>query len=675
MLDKINYEEVARIMIQKKLLSEAFKDESAFKADDFRLEDYLPKVALTPSSFKENAEKNFDTRLLEQMFASFRGGSFAESITKFNNALGIVTTPDGLVKYTEQAGPASGTDIYDSMALLNIMQTILAYDSTAAGTLFEKIVAGLLGGFHRGGSSNFEDVSVGNQTYSVKLLMENGEIKGSVAGLAVNVAMADEGTGVNFLIGLKSNPENSHVLKFVEFVVTKDSFFKFCGYEGDEPALITNLAKFIQVKVPVGFNNRKEAGYASLAEWMKVEYQTDGRTDPKFFFKILKDLKTRNLLYLQGRAKAEKGEYSGPNATAILLNPPIVSTQLAREFQTQLQHYYNNVIAGTTKETGQQQELSKWIELRRRDISEWIATVKANNTKESWTPAVLSSFEENFGKLSALNDWEVFKTLLFSDEMPVIFRPVPPRVALTKPGDKAALNSQKPGLPYIWNAFTRAPEKIQALRTQLGFSSVIKSLLGNVNKLTPKEKAFYTEMLGLSSSTSEDDILTSIKNNFKNPTESLLLSAEGKDVNRLEESNTLTPADSSPQFVVKATTVVNNLQSYNGKKEIPALIISKEFINNNATQRNDEYLKTIRPVFQEFHKVRVSLLKYYSGGFIEGIFETKKNIVGLDSAVSAVVSAESETAPPKAAKKAPAKKNLKENLLKRDAIDDILDLL
>lgn len=663
MLEKIDFNEIARNIIKSKLLSEKVEKAGVFSVkEEFDIYDYLPKVQLDGNTLKKNAPKNLDTRLLESMFANLRGATLAETVTNFNNALGIVTDAEGFKSFTGVAPEADATQVFDALTILGALRTILSFEPTAAGTMFEKIVAGLFGGFHMGGQNAFADVVVDKpdekkELVSVKLLKEDGVVGGSGIALAINVAQAGD-SPVTFFVGVKSKDVDPYVVKFLQFSINRENYFKFMGYEGREAAFISELKKKIYVKMTVadGSGTKQNAKY-SLSFWEasgKYDGMADGKADS--FFNELARFAAVDAIWISGTKDEDssydektKKEKDGQDTDPVmrLLSPVIVSTKTAASLQTAIQHFYKAITV-----TGFENSINEML----ADIRDGLQRLKTYPA-EYWSDGTERYLSYYYGatreQLQQLKSMDVLVSLLRMKSMPST-EEIPKAKGSDFPW--AAESGRSPSSPTrdilvgspsggrkgfkdVWNrlntlsggAFKPVLEEYLKFR-----DAVVPNLEQYMTSMNEEEKGFYAQLFGTGTAQQK---LDTVKNNLLGPKSELVALASRIPVNevpRLEEAAAKKAADNQKtghNITRPISHILENAEAYEVRQDIPAIFLDKKLIGSNSDGYSDNLLNRYKPVFEKFHNIRVGLLKYYSGGYIGGLRDAKDNTAGLSGEI------------------------------------------
>jgi hypothetical protein len=676
MLEKIDFNEIARNIIKNKLISEKVEKAGVFAVkEEFDIYDYLPKVQLDGSTLKKQASKNLDTRLLESMFANLRGATLAETVANFNNALGIVTDAEGFKSFAGVAPEADATQVFDALTILGALRTILSFEPTAAGTMFEKMVAGLFGGFHMGGQNAFADVVVDKpedkkELVSVKLLKEDGVVGGSGIALAINVAQAGDNP-VTFFVGIKSKDVDPYVVRFLQFSINRDNYFKFMGYEGREQALIELLKEKIYVKLTVTEDGVARKIKTNLNYWQRqyaaVVDNTDERQNQKFretglvdsqtFFDALAYFADANAIWISGTKDEEapadektKKEKDGQDTDPVmrLLSPIIITTKTASSLQTSIQHFYK-AITVPGFENGINGMLS--------DIRDGLQRLKTYPA-EYWSDGTERYLNYYYGvtreQLQQLKSMDVLVSLLRMKSMPNT-EEIPKAKGSDFPW--AAESGRSPSSPVrdilvgnptggrkgfkdVWNrlntlsggAFKPVLEEYLKFR-----DGVVPNLEQYMTSMNEEEKGFYTQLFGAGTTQQK---LDTVKNNLLGPKPELVALASRIPVNevpRLDEAAGAKKAADNQKTGHNITRpishILENAEAYDVKRDIPAIFLDKKLIGSNSDGYSDNLLKRYTPVFRQFHNIRVGLLKYYSGGYVSGLTDAKDSTSGLSTEI------------------------------------------
>jgi hypothetical protein len=665
MLEKIDFNEIARNIIKNKLISEKVEKAGVFAVkEEFDIYDYLPKVQLDGSTLKKQASKNLDTRLLESMFANLRGATLAETVTNFNNALGIVTDAEGFKSFAGVAPDADATQVFDALTILGALRTILSFEPTAAGTMFEKMVAGLFGGFHMGGQNAFADVVVDKpdekkELVSVKLLKEDGVVGGSGIALAINVAQAGDNP-VTFFVGVKSKDVDPYVVKFLQFSINRDNYFKFMGYEGREGAFISELKKKIYVKMTItDKSGAKQNAKYSISTWENRNedpYLAMVKNDKDSFFNELARFADADAIWISGTKdeassyeEKTKKEKEGQDTDPVmrLLSPVIITTKTAASLQTAIQHFYKAITV-----PGFESSINEML----ADIRDGLQRLKTYPA-EYWSDGTERYLSYYYGatreQLQQLKSMDVLVSLLRMKSMPNT-EEIPKAKGSDFPW--AAESGRSPSSPVrdilvgnptggrkgfkdVWNrlntlsggAFKPVLEEYLKFR-----DGVVPNLEQYMTSMNEEEKGFYTQLFGAGTTQQK---LDTVKNNLLGPKPELVALASRIPVNevpRLDEAAAKKAADNQKtghNIERPIKHILENAEAYDVKRDIPAIFLDKKLIGSNSDGYSENLIDRYKPVFEKFHNIRVGLLKYYSGGYVSGLHDAKDNTSGLSGEI------------------------------------------
>ena len=693
MLEKIDFNEVARNIIKNKLLGEAADKSGVFAVkEEFDIYDYLPKAHLDGNALRKNAKQNLDTRLLESMFTNLRGATIQETVTNFNNALGIVTDPDGFKSFNDTATVTDPTQVFDALTILGAIRTILSFEPTAAGTMFEKMVAGLFGGFHMGGQNAFADVEVDKEDkpaelVSVKLLKENGTVGGSGIALAINVAKAGENP-IKFFVGIKSKEIDPYVIKFLEFSIGRENYFDFMGYKGREMDLVNLLKKNIYVKMSVTDNQgvAQNAKY-SLSYWEGQGHISIETVDQ--FFDELARFANSNAIWISGtkdesssyeeKVKAEKDQKE-TDPTMRLLSPVFVKTKSAAGLQTAIQHFYKAITV---------EEFEKYINDWTTELKTTLHYLKTY-PPEYWSEGTERYLDAYYGitraNLSQLKSMDVLIALSKMQQPNAEEIPKAKGSDFPWAGESRVKSPSSPvrdilvgqpaggltGFKDIWKRMnTVGGGSFKAVLAEyLKFRNVtIPGLEQYLSSMTEEEKKFYTALFGDGTSQQKLEI---VKNNLLNPPEDLVAMASGIPADEVMTEAVKKPADNvklGHKIERKISHVLENSELYKVVREIPAIFLDKKLIGSNADGYGQSLVNRYEPVFKQFHNIRVGLLKYYSGGMVTGLTDAKTGTNNLGGELDKMMSPQNMTA------QQPEVQAESRNRLTNKNIDAILDEL
>jgi hypothetical protein len=693
MLEKIDFNEVARNIIKNKLLGEAADKSNVFAVkEEFDIYDYLPKVHMDGNALRKNAKQNLDTRLLESMFTNLRGATVQETVTNFNNALGIVTDTDGFKSFSDIAQTTDPTQVFDALTILGAMRTILSFEPTAAGTMFEKMVAGLFGGFHMGGQNAFADVEVEKdekttELVSVKLLKENGTVAGSGVALAINVAKAGN-TPVKFFVGIKSKEIDPYVIKFIEFSIDRENYFEFMGYKGREVYFINELKKKIFVKMTV----TDKAGIEQNAKYSLSYWEGQNRVNLETvdqFFDEVGRFANSNAIWISGtkdeassyeeKTKAEKDQ-KDTDPSARVLSPVIVQTKVASGLQTSIQHFYKAVTV-----EGFEKYVNDWT----TELKTALQTLKTYPA-EYWSEGTERYLSTYYGvtraNLAQLKSMDVLVALSNMKEMPNADE-IPKSKGSGFPW--AAEGNRSPSSPVrdilvgqpaggltgfkeIWKRMnvTGGGSFKAVLAEYLKFRDVtIPSVDQYMASMTEKEKQFYTALFGTGTNQQK---LQTVKNNLLEPSPALVAMASDIPADEVMTENKKAADNTKTGHNIERPIrhILENAETYKVVREIPAIFLDKKLIGSNSDGYGQNLLDRYEPVFRQFHNVRVGLLKYYSGGLITGLSDAKSGTTNLGNEIDKAMSPQSISGQQQPQVQAESK-----NLLTNSKIDAILSEL
>lgn len=693
MLEKIDFNEVARNIIKNKLLGEAAGKSGVFAIkEEFDIYDYLPKQSIEGEALRRNAKPNLDTRLLESMFNNLRGATVAETVTNFNNAIGIVTDADGFKSFNDMAAPSDPTQIFDALTILGAIRTILSFEPTAAGTMFEKMVAGLFGGFHMGGQNAFADVEVDKdpnttELVSVKLLRENGTIGGSGVALAINVAKAAN-QPVKFFIGIKSKEVDPYVIKFIEFSIDRKNYFTFMGYEGREDALVSDLKKKIFIKMTVTDSKGVTQNVKYPLSYLEGQGRVSMGTTDEFFDELAK-FANANAIWISG-TKDESSSYEekeeaekDTDPTMRLLSPAIITTKSASNLQTSIQHFYKTI---TVKDF--EKNINDWTTELRTTLH-YLKTYPPEYWSEGTEQYLNAYYGVTRADLPKLKSMDVLIALTKmqqpnSEEIPKakgsdfpwsgesrLKSPSSPvrDILVGQPSGGTIL-----GFKEIWKRMntTAGGSYKEILADYLNFRDlVIPNIEQYMTSMSEKEKQFYSALFGTGTN---QEKLQKAKENLLNPPTQLIAMASDIPADEViaEAKAALKQADVKQSTKIKVTVkhVLDNAQQYGVTRNIPAIFLDKKLIGSNSDGFGQRLIERYEPVFKQFHEIRVGLLKYYSGGLITGLSDAKTGTTALGKELDGLMSPQNV-----ASQKQPEVQAESKNRLTNKNIDAILDEL
>jgi hypothetical protein len=216
------------------------KEQQEFKSafdEEFDPKKHMPSLELAPK--KWGTVGTVEAKQLDAIVANLvpqgeKDGlvRFKTTLTNLNKALGVTFAKGGESEYTtfEDKGQQSNiNEIVSGLMIKNLMHNLITnMPAGGAGTAYEGFIARLAGGY----SSNETDkpiedlVDAAGNFVSLKLIIGNTEIKGSLSGLAKGIVESPNNK-VIYLVCVKDRENDPFKLSSYSFEINEKNFFSF----------------------------------------------------------------------------------------------------------------------------------------------------------------------------------------------------------------------------------------------------------------------------------------------------------------------------------------------------------------------------------------------------------------------------------------------------------------